>query len=459
MQFFSTFALWLLVFVLLGRFQEIFPFLAPLQLGKVSVAIGLVAVLATNLKDITLLFTKTSIKKYLLAITVLAFFSIPFSVYPGEAINSFIGYLRLLLSSAIIVALASKRPENFQLCLISVLLLLSTQMLLQKVGGRISVSSTYDPNDIAVLCVVYLPFAVHGITQKNFIVKTVSILATGGAVAGVALSGSRGGLLALAAVAIYAIILAKKRRMLLITLCTIGACIFGILAGEEFWFRIQSLIDGTDYNLSESGDSRLAIWGNAFEVMLRRPFFGVGIGQFVTGIATLTDSPWKTAHNSFFQTGVELGFAGLYAFCAIFFALYKLSKYGENASFLTSNQQSLYLFLRISVVAFCVGGFFVSHAYSPITYCLFSMGGVIYIDLKRKEAATNQEKLEKNNIKAKNSLQSQIMIEDKSTSRIKAPNNSSNPKHKEAQGKRNLKKSRLEAGDLLSQAKKNATKI
>ncbi len=475
MALLRNFALWLILFVTLWRFQESFYFFIPFRLGILSSILGAAVVLATNANDLFIILRETPLKKYFIIILVLGFFSIPFSVFPGNAIDSYTQYLRSILTTSIVIALSKNNRGSLQLCITVVLILLASQMLLQSVGGRISVSLTYDPNDIALLFVVFLPVAINGISNSNFIIKMTSLVASGLAVGSIALTGSRGGLIALFAVAIYGIILAKKRLFTLIILSGIGAAIFMAMAGEELWIRLQSLFDGTDYNLETSGDSRVAIWLNAVEVMLRRPILGVGFGQFVTGLATITDTPWKTAHNSFLEIGVELGLGGLYAFCAILFSLYKLSKTAEHADFLPAKEKNLYIYIRMSLLGFCVGGFFVSHAYSSISYTLFALGFVMMMDYDKKEAIAEyeqsleeddddilsednedykakQEKEKKAKLKAEEEkyFAQNIYTQNNRTSVV----NTSKSVTKDAnditaQSKRALRQAKLEAGDML----------
>ncbi len=446
MSAFAVFTLWFLNFVNVARFQEIFPFLAPLQLGKLSLVLGLVVVCAQNARDLKTLLFDSPVKKYLLTIVILAMLGLPFSVYIGDAIDKFKGLLQMLLITSVIVALGKKNSESMKLCFIFMLLFLSIQTVLQTATGRVSVSATYDPNDIAVLSIILLPIALSGLSHTNFAIKMTSLAASAGGVACIALSGSRGGLLALLAVTMYAIILEKKRRMLLIALCGLGALLFSAMAGDVLWERIQSLIDGTDYNFSTAGDSRMAIWTSGFKIMLSRPIFGVGIGQFVTGLATLSDSPWKTAHNSFLQIGMELGLGGLWAFCAILFFIYRLSVQGSQADYLNHAQQKAYTSLRLSLLGFCVGGFLVSHAYSPTIYTLICYSVVMYYNLEdakekalQKEATLDETKIAPSPPPLR-PVKPQKML----------------PEHiAQAQTTRDTRKSRLEAGDKLIQDRQN----
>ncbi len=454
MYFIANFALWFLIFITLGRFQELFPFFAPFRLGVVSVAFALVVVLATNTKDLTHFLRSTPISKYFIVILVVAFLGIPFSVYKGPALEEYIDFLRTLLSTSLVVGLGRRNMQSLLLCIISVLLLISIQMLSQKVGGRVNVSSTYDANDIALLCVTYLPFALYGIGSKSKMMKIVSLFAIGGGVASIALSGSRGGLLALIAITIYCIILAKKRRILLIVLCAIGSSIFMAMAGDELWLRMQAFIDGTDYNFAEGSAGRLSIWGNAIEVALRRPILGVGIGQFMTGIGTLTDGPWKASHNTFLQILVELGFLGGGAFLAILYSIYRLSMYGSKASFLSTDEQSLYMYLRVSLLGFCAAGVLLSHAFSPIAYTLFALASVLFLDIKNKEKAAQRE----NSREREKDIKEDKKTSSRTTRSKNMQNLIQNPSRKhssQAHRTRHSKKERLEKGDDLFKTKKS----
>ncbi len=463
MQALATFTLYLLLFVFLGRFQEIFTFLAPLQLGKLSIALGLCVVLAKNAQDVKFFLHKSPIKTYILIMLVLALLGVPFSVYPGNALEKCLGFLRLLLTASLIVALSKDALPSMLLAITCVVLFISIQMLLSTSTGRVAVSSTYDPNDIALLCITFLPFAMALISHPQTLVKLIALAASGGAVASIALSGSRGGFISMLSVAIYATFVIKKRRMLLIMLMVVGAAIFVALAGDALWGRLQSLIDGTDYNL-DAGAGRLEIWKSGLEIIIQRPLFGVGIGQFITGLGTLTGSPWKAAHNTFLEIGVDLGVGGFYAFCAILLFIFRLSLRGSQADSLNPQEKNIYLCLRLSLLGYCVGAFFLSQAYSSITYTLFCLAVVMYFHLERKDhilEQTMQEKQRTDFIKV-NALQKRSSIspaplQEKAVTDKVQLSEQQKMMLNATDAQRQLKKARLEAGDTLLQKNKKNT--
>ncbi len=452
----GTITLWLMIFISLGRVHEIFSFLMPFKVGKLSLALGLGITVATNINDLFLLLTRSPIKNYLIAIAVIAFLGVPFSVYPSFALEKSVGFLSLLLAISTIVALGKGKMETIQLCLVSVLSIISLQMIISQTTGRVSVSMTYDPNDIALLCVTFLPFALYGINHGNFISKIFSLATSAGAVASIALSASRGGLVALACIALYSIALAKKRRLLLIILCALGVSVFTAMAGDRLWERMDALMSGTDYNLSSTGDSRLAIWSNAIDLMIRRPILGVGIGQFSTALGTLTDGPWKTAHNSFFQIGVELGVGGLIAFLGMIYFTFKTSLRGSRATFLSAAEQYRYTVLRMALLGFCTGGFFVSHAYSPIPYTLFSIAVIMHYELdkreKRAQLMSFQEEMENTDPLSPQGNDSSKNVSPTTLKPSPLPLQAARKaEHIHAENMRKTKQSRLLAGDRLQQ--------
>ena len=149
-----------------------------------------------------------------------------------------------------------------------------------------------DPNDFAQILLIALPLSFiawrRGRTVANFFVVLVPaaiLLWT------TYLTHSRGGLIALAAVALMA-----ARKKLGTTASTVLASVFilGMLALDFTGGRGISAADGTD---------RLEAWANGLEMFKSAPLFGIGFNGF-------TDFHEITAHNSFVLCLAELGLLG-----------------------------------------------------------------------------------------------------------------------------------------------------
>jgi putative inorganic carbon (HCO3(-)) transporter len=149
-----------------------------------------------------------------------------------------------------------------------------------------------DPNDLAQILLIALPLAFvawrRGREVANFfvvLVPAILLLWT------TYLTHSRGGLIALAAVALMA---ARKKlgTPASVTLATV--LIFGMLALDFTGGRGISAADGTD---------RLEAWANGLEMFKSAPLFGIGFNAFM-------DFHEITAHNSFVLCLAELGLLG-----------------------------------------------------------------------------------------------------------------------------------------------------
>lgn len=149
-----------------------------------------------------------------------------------------------------------------------------------------------DPNDFAQFLLMVLPLVFIAWQRRRMFVNFFVVLLPSALLLWVTyLTHSRGGLIALAAVALMA-----GRKKLGTSASTVLAIvfIFGMLALDFTGGRGISAADGAD---------RLGAWSNGLEMFKRAPLFGIGFGNF-------TDFNEITAHNSFVLCLAELGLLG-----------------------------------------------------------------------------------------------------------------------------------------------------
>lgn len=385
MQQLSSVILGALVFVMLGRLPELFPFLLPLQLGKVTVLLGLITILSINPARFTVLWKETPMGRYLLIIVMLAFLGIPFSVYRSGALESFTGLFRTLVAISIIVGLAAGgREQTLRKTCMWILLVMASLMIMGRGSERIQVSSTYDPNDIALLFAMYLPIVANEALLGGKWIKLVASASAACSIMAIALTGSRGGIIALAAIGLHAILLVKKRRWILLSAFALAGFIINATASDSLWERFQTLQDSSDYNF-EAKEGRLTVWKEGLYIMITHPIVGVGLGQFMTGLGTLGSGVWLTAHNSFVQIGTELGVIGLGAFIALLFSIYRLGKRGAESAFLPLAERQRFVALQLGLTGYCAGGFFLSQAYGFILFTFVALAACMHLQLKKAE--------------------------------------------------------------------------
>ena len=373
------------VLIVLARVPELIPFLAPLQLGKITFALGALMVLATRTERLLGLWKDIPFGRMLLLLACIAVCGIPFSVWRGGAFNSLLGFAKTLAGFFLVVALTEHgREKALRFFIMASVAALAALLAFDTGTGRLHVSDTYDPNDMALLFVVFLPIVTaEALCARNFLLRIAAWGTVACSLIGIALTQSRGGLLALAAVAAHALIISKKRRWLLVPLLALGAVIILQAADDALWSRFGELRDQSDYNYS-GRTGRLTMWEEGLKLFAQRPLLGVGIGQFSAGVGMLGNGTYKTAHNSFVQLGAELGLVGLLAFLAILRDVYRIARAGASPA-LPSACRIRHSALMLALTGYCVGGFFLSQAYGNILYMLLALAAIMHLERNRLE--------------------------------------------------------------------------
>lgn len=212
-----------------------------------------------------------------------------------------------------------------------------------------------DPNDLALLFVIPIPFLLARLKQSKLISSTAGILL----ILGIFYTNSRGGMLSLL-VAIAGYYVLRYRN-------TIGLSL-GLVLGLGIL-----LIGPSRMGMMSAGESsaygRLEAWYEGFQMFKQSPLFGVGFGMFV-------DLHELTAHNSFVLVMAELGLFGLFFFTGLFWIPFKELKYalwGEGRNGLTADEIALLSALAASLAAVMTSMFFLSRSYILVPYMLIAL--------------------------------------------------------------------------------------
>lgn len=149
-----------------------------------------------------------------------------------------------------------------------------------------------DPNDLAQILLIALPLVFIAWRRGRMVTNSLLVLLPSAVLLWTTfLTHSRGGLLALAAVALMAF---RKKLGTPASTALAAVFIFGMLALDFTGGRGISAADGAD---------RLEAWANGLEMFKSAPLLGIGFGNF-------TDLYQITAHNSFVLCLAELGLLG-----------------------------------------------------------------------------------------------------------------------------------------------------
>jgi O-antigen ligase len=357
-------------------------------------------VLTGSIGGMLLLYQRThaSVRKMLpesrIARVVFAYFAaivatIPFALYQAGSFDQARAvFPAILLFSAFLLSPPTR--ENLdRLQFGFVVLLLFFAWYVQFFGsswkGRLlSVSGSFDSNDIASLMSMGLPLSIGVMMRmKGSRERIGAALAVLALVLGVIATGSRGGFLALVAgILVFIVGLRGSARVVAPIFIAIAGALFWVTAPPQFRFRIQSLTHlENDYNMT-TPEGRKAVWARGRGYIKQYPLLGVGAGNFYIadgqhkqGVG-LTGK-WSTAHNAYLQAYVELGIPGgtiyiimLVTGAALAFRMWGPERRGRGRSPPVTLYRPEYL---ASMASYTAGAYFLSHAYFTPLFAVLGM--------------------------------------------------------------------------------------
>lgn len=400
----------LYILVGVGRLPELFDLLQYLFIGKIAIVITIIGFFkykgdgAYKISDSNI-FNITQILFFLCVL------SVPMSIWVSYSFHYltsviFPAYLFLLFIAMSSVNL--KTIHMFIFALILCALILTFKTLSLTAVGRLTVGSSYDPNDLAQVLVTLLPLFIYKIYITKYKRQVLYILGLGALLVAILFTGSRGGILGLIVVSGYLLLKlsnSKKSFFKVLTIITIGSMFAMMMAPSTTVDRFNSLFSlEDDYNVTgEKG--RLAIWGRGLTTVIDRPI-GVGVGAFGSAEGR-AGGRHKAAHNIFLQIGVELGILGFVIFSMILWRSFKVLRsinYDEQTRVVEQTDISrgyalLSIILRASLLGYLVTGFFLSSGYTSLLFSIIAIIMALKInwDLYLKnEVLDNSKKLTNN---------------------------------------------------------------
>jgi len=376
--------------VAVGRLPEIFEFLRPFYLGKVTILLALIIIFLNW--DNTNKLSEATIGRRMIAFTALCLVSLSFSIWRSGTL-AFIS--KDLLGVFSVFFLTFKTAVNittirFYFTIFAVILGMMTIMaLLASTSGRMVISSSYDPNDVG-LVVLTASALLYGYSRDRKVSYRIYLILFSVLGFFVALSTqSRGAFLGVVAVVTFFMFSNDGTDSQKIyrwpsfrTIAGVAFCAVIIVAllPDSSWDRIFTIFDlENDYNTTgETG--RLAIWQRGIDTFLSRPW-GVGAGVYQSADVA-SGGRYHTAHNSILQIAVELGLIGMLIFLSFHSQLWRttgrlMRARGVHDKVTHQSAFAMALGLRGAIIAFLVTSFFLSMGYSRIFYALLGLGAAI----------------------------------------------------------------------------------
>jgi O-antigen ligase len=186
----------------------------------------------------------------------------------------------------------------------------------EAVGGRAGAYGMYENhNDYSFAIIMILPFILFTRRNAKGRLARLSLLACALAcIAGIFLSLSRGGVLALSAeLALYLAYGVRRHRALLFVLLALASA-----AAIGWQWRARAINQGDTYTAEDAEISREELWRAGWAMFKSNPLLGVGsrrFGEYSTSYAEIShDNLGKNAHNTYFELAATSGLLGFVSF-------------------------------------------------------------------------------------------------------------------------------------------------
>jgi O-antigen ligase len=375
----ATLVLTLMAAVLVFRLHEVYPPLSAIRPALLFTFAGVGYLLVRSRPDVFTDVARDPIFRLVMLLLAWAALTIPTAIWKGGSVTA---WQSLMLNTVLVAAALCVPPSeaaytklrNAFLGFATILGLALFSIGQMVADDRFSVSYSLDPNDLAAVFAMCVPFAL-AITFSSTAPaarRFVALAVSGLLIAGVTRTGSRGGTLAvLGAVATLFVYLPAKRKVLL-SATMIPLLIGGFVLGPQTYRdKIIGLAAGEeDYNQTTYG-GRIRVWQRGMGYVAKKPILGLGVGNFTTQEGEVMKESgisghWMTAHNTYVQAAAELGIPG-------FLILLVLLGTALRLAHRTAKGPVADVAPVAGMIGFMVAAFFLSHAYAYHFYGLLAL--------------------------------------------------------------------------------------
>lgn len=368
----TFYSLVLFTFILYIAPQYYFTFLLPLRLARLFAILAIVAYLFHRRPLLDLDFETNC----LLAIGILALFSIPFSVWPGGSYDLF---AELFIKSITIYFVLSNSLPNLRMlkqmlwCIVGFCTFLAFFTLAQfsargflpgsnRIIGAAS-GMAANPNDIALTMALVVPFALSlmMITRSRF-AKLFCLAYVLSSTAAIFATFSRAGFLTLIATLLVFFFKELKRHAIkTLLIATVFFLVLVRLSPSGYSTRIASILD-PELDPTGSAQARKTAMLSTLPIMLQNPILGVGVGM--SGVALYEKGgplSMNVVHNVYLQMAAELGIPAAILFILMHYRLIRNMRAMQRRPAPRAPSVDLLPIARgleASLIGFVVAGFF-----------------------------------------------------------------------------------------------------
>lgn len=310
-------------FVLFFRPQDQFPLLAPLHLAELTAILALSAVFFQRLQRGQMIVPLAPEFLGVVALGLVMFLTIPFSVWPGGAYATFSDVYLKIIAIFLLMVHALRSPKRIERMTWIILLAcgyLGFRAIFDYArgvnmveGGRVqgSIGGIFrNPNDLALNLVSYLPIAIFAMIEPGSLWKRswgalIALFMIGAVIC----TQSRSGTIGLAIIVLICAAHVLLRRP---TLVLVGILVLAVSVPFVPRSYIERMASITDESKDPTGsrEARKRLMREAVAAFTSHPFTGVGAGQFKNYNPPDREEAWRETHNAILQLASELGILG-----------------------------------------------------------------------------------------------------------------------------------------------------
>ena len=378
------------------RVHEAFPALGPLRIPQMLAAPTLL-VLCWHV------LVKRSIELYWSrSLTIFTIFfglvtlGLPFAANRPESIGYWMATYWKIAIMTLAIAWLTRRPRDFAAAshaFVVAGVLIASVALYNKAhaiglveGTRATISRDTgsvlgDPNDLSLVLLFPLSFAVSLFTcRTSWLSALFGLAASGAIVAAIIATQSRGGLLGLLTVfGVFGLRMIKSKALLL---GIVGVAVPVLFAAAGISGRSSGGAAEAGA-IDESAMGRIYAWGAAWNMATTRPLNGVGLNGFVSNYFAFSphwDGHNHAVHSTWFNVLSETGFPGIITFFAMivtveisaYLSLRELEKPGAPIPARAMGNAVL-----AGVAGFCVSGTFLTQGFTWPIYVQLALGTAV----------------------------------------------------------------------------------
>lgn len=233
------------------------------------------------------------------------------------------------------------------------------------------------------MCVIFPIALYYALGMRPFVNRTTFLLLLVlpvTSVMGAIASSSRGALLGIAGVALWALLKTKYKVRAMVATAVIAVGAIAIVPAEQMARLGDSGTDVTSL-------SRLTYWERGIEITNAHPILGVGYYNWLPYYRTHYTGWIQLSHNIFIQCMSELGYVGLACLLGLFGATLTTNARTRRLARRLGREGRLALYLAHgldgALIGFIVSGFFVTVLYYPYLWVNLGMTAALCIAMSR----------------------------------------------------------------------------